>query len=136
MTRISVGCVLTLICASLLSGAPQFVIAGRVTDSEGAAIAKARVLVHWDPSGSKVGLTGNVGTAQDADVLTDSNGDYSANVPPGFYDVFISAPMFTPTAAKVIVKQGQSAILSMKLRLDPLVSKEIGGMEVYSSPNK
>lgn len=134
MTRTSIGCALILICASLLSAGPQFLIAGRVTDSEGAAIAKARVLIHWDPSGSKVGQNGNVGISQDVSVLTNADGDYSAKVPPGFYDVFISAPMFTPTAIKVMVKQGQPTIASMKLTLDPLVSKQIGGVEVYAAP--
>jgi hypothetical protein len=96
MTRISIACIITVVCASSLSADPQFVIAGRVTDSEGAVIAKARVFVHWDPSGSKVGPIGNVGTTQDVSVLTNAEGDYLAKVPPGFYDVFISAPMFTP----------------------------------------
>jgi len=44
--------------------------------------------------------------------------------------VFVSAPAFTPIAAKVIVKQGQKAMLNAKLPVDPLVSKEIGGVRV------
>ena len=31
---------------------------------------------------------------------------------PGFYDVFVSAMVFTPTAAKVRVKEGQATTLS------------------------
>jgi hypothetical protein len=41
---------------------------GQVTDSEGAVIANARVLVHWDPSGSTVGLSDNIGIKQDVTV--------------------------------------------------------------------
>lgn len=70
------------------------------------------------------------GPTQDLNVLTDDSGVYSASVPLGFYDVFVSAPAFTPVAAKVIVKEGQRAVFNAKLYLDPLVSKEIGGMEV------
>jgi hypothetical protein len=36
----------------------------------------------------------------------------------------------------VIVKEGQKATLDAKLYLDPLVSKEIGGMEVEGVPPK
>jgi hypothetical protein len=106
----------------------QPTITGKVTDSEGAVIAKARVLIHWDPSGGRPGVT-KVPT-QDVSVLTDDSGFYSASVPVGFYDVFVSAPAFTPIAAKVIVKEGQRAVLNAKLDVDPLVSKEIGGMKV------
>ncbi len=136
MNRVITTCILILVCTPSLSAKTRSVIAGRVTDSAGAAIAKARVLIHWDSSGSRVGVTDNLGTKQDVIVLSDANGAYSMNVPEGFYDVFVSAPMFTPAAAKVIAKQGQRATLNVKLRVDPLVSKEIGGMEVYAAPKK
>jgi hypothetical protein len=124
---------LILLCISQISAGPQSVITGRVTDSLGAAIAKARVLVHWDSSGSKVGLTDNIGTTEDLSVVTDANGNYSVTVPAGFYDVFVSAMAFTPSAAKVRVKQGQSTPFSTKLRADPLVTKELGH-EIYGVP--
>jgi len=116
---------LAFICFSLLTAAQQSEISGQITDSEGAALANARVLVHWDSSGSTVGLRDNIGIKQDLAVLTDSNGHYSAVVPPGFYDVFVSAMAFTPTAAKVRVKEGHATTLSRKLKVEPLVSKEL-----------
>jgi Carboxypeptidase regulatory-like domain len=125
MSRVIIGCVLSFICISSLSAEPGFVIAGRVTDSEGAAIPNARVLIHWDSSGSKVGLTDNIGITEDVRVLTNGNGEYSADVPVGFYDVFISAEAFTPIAAKVRVKQGHQTSFSVKLKVDPLVAKEL-----------
>src|SRR5712692_4702706 len=124
MNRLSIAGVLVLLCVHAISTNTQSAISGKVVDSEGAAIANARILVHWDPSGSTVGLTDNIGIPRDFTAVTDSNGDYSANVPPGFYDVFVSAMAFTPTAAKVRVKQGQLATLSPRLRADPLVAKE------------
>jgi hypothetical protein len=107
------------------SAAPQSSIGGEVLDSEGAAIANARVLVHWDPSGSKVGLSDNVGMMQDAIVTTDAKGKYLVRVSPGFYDVFVSAMAFTPAAAKVRVKQAELATHNVSLRLDRLVAKEL-----------
>ncbi|HXM23977.1 MAG TPA: carboxypeptidase-like regulatory domain-containing protein [Terriglobales bacterium] len=130
MSRSIGALLLVFFCLERLSADPQFAIIGQITDSEGAAIASARVLVHWDASGSAVGHTDNIGVKQDLIVVTDAGGRYSANVPAGFYDVFVSAPAFTPIAAKVIVKQGQKTMLNAKLYLDPLVSKEIGGMQV------
>jgi len=82
------------------------------------------VLIHWHPSRGKSGVT------QDVSVLSDDSGAYLAQVPVGFYDVFVSAPAFTPIAAKVIVQEGQKAVLNAKLDVHPLVSKAIGGMEV------
>src|SRR5580658_6664487 len=126
MNRAIVVGILILLSIPLLSAEPQFVITGQVTDSEGAAIANARVLVHWDSSGRTVGLTNNIGITQDVSVMTDASGNYSASVPAGFYDVFVSAMAFTPTAAKVRVKEGQHATFSTRLRADPLVTKELG----------
>lgn len=126
MTRSVGALVIVLACLSWLSGNPKSTIRGQIADSEGAAIANARVLIHWDSSGSTVGLSDNIGIKQDVIVATDTSGQYSANVPPGFYDVFVSAGAFTPTAAKVRVKEGEATIFSTKLKADPLVSKEIG----------
>ena len=89
-------------------------------------IAKARVLVHWDSSGSTVGLRDNIGIKQDVIVLTDPGGQFSASVPAGFYDVFVSAMAFTPAATKVRVKEGRLTTFNTKLKADPLVSKELG----------
>jgi hypothetical protein len=124
MSRSIGAVVLIFLCLSWLSATPQSTITGTVTDSEGAVIAKARVLIHWDPS------DGRSRSTQDVSVLTDDSGIYSAPVPMGFYDVFISAPAFTPVAAKVIVKEGQRVAFNVKLYVDPLVSKQIGGMSV------
>ena len=126
MSRLIGAFVLAFLCLARLSAVPQSAITGQITDSEGAVIANAWVLVHWDSSSS----ADNVGIKQDVIVATDASGHYLANVPAGFYDVFISAPAFTPIAAKVIVKEGQKAVVNAKLHVDPLVSKEIGGMEV------
>jgi carboxypeptidase family protein len=119
MSRTILSCVLILVCFLSLSADPQTAIAGQIADSEGAAIAGARVLIHWDSSGSTVGLTDNIGTKQDMIVVTDPSGNYSVGVPAGFYDVFVSAMVFTPTATKVRVKQSQRTTFNAKLQADP-----------------
>jgi hypothetical protein len=104
--RAFIAFVVGILCMSTVSAESHLTITGKVTDSKGAAIAKARVLIHWDPSSGKSGVT------QDVSVLSDDSGTYLAEVPVGFYDVFVSALAFTPTAAKVIVKEGQKAVLN------------------------
>ncbi len=116
---------IVLVCAAFAASQSQPSVAGQVTDSEGAAIARARVLFHWDPSGSKVGLSDNIGIQQDVTVTTDADGKYSLDIPSGFYDVYVSAMAFTPTAAKLRVKQGRRSTYNVSLRVDPLVSKEL-----------
>jgi hypothetical protein len=117
------------------SSEPQTAITVRVTDSEGAVIARARVYIHWDSSSRELGVVGD-GSTNDVSALSDNTGMYSAKIPVGFYDVFVSAPGFTPIAAKVFVKEDEKATLNAKLYVDPLISKEIGGMEVEGVPPK
>jgi hypothetical protein len=133
MSRSIGALLLVFLCFSWLSAGPESAINGQITDSEGAVIANARVLVHWDSSGSTVGLRDNIGISHDVTVVTDNSGRYSANVPAGFYDVFISAMAFTPAATKVRVKEEQPATFSTQLKVDPLVSKELAH-EIYPAP--
>ena len=120
--------VLLTVLGSLLATcavAQKSAITGQVQDSEGAAIAKARILVHWDSSGSAVGLTDNIGLAQDVTTLSDANGHFSVAVPPGFYDLFVTAQAFTPAAVKVRVKSNASAEFDVRLHADPKITKEL-----------
>ena|ERR1022692_3899503 len=123
-----------LLCISQLSAEPQSAITGQVTDSQGAVIAKARVLVHWDPSGSTAGLTDNVGAAQDISVVTDDSGKYSAVVPSGFYDVFVTATGFTPTAVIGTARAGESGATD-PARVDHLSRRWIRGKVIARSEN-
>src|SRR5690242_15739599 len=103
--------ILVFLCLSCSFATPQSAINGQITDTEGAVISNARVLVHWDASSSGLGLTG---IKQDVAVIADVTGHYFADVPPGFYDVFVSASAFTPVASKVRVKEGQTETFSAK----------------------
>lgn len=96
-----------------------------VLDQPGAVISNAQVRVHWDPSGSNIGLKDNIGVPQDIVLQTDKTGHAKIELPPGFYDVFVAAPAFTPQAFKVRVKSERQGVL-FKLKADPLVTAELG----------
>jgi carboxypeptidase family protein len=95
---------------------------GTVRNSEGAVISNAHVVIHWDPSGSNY-LKDNLGIKQDVEATTDSSGHFSLELPPGFYDVFVTAMAFTPHCDKVCLKEKET--YDVKLKVSPVTSKEL-----------
>jgi carboxypeptidase family protein len=96
---------------------------GTVVDSEGATIASAYVLVHHDVSGST-----NRESRQDITRTTDTRGRFRVELQPGFYDACFMATGFTPQCQKVFVKGakgGEMVVRNIRLRIDPLVVKEL-----------
>jgi hypothetical protein len=84
-------------------------IKGAVKDELGAAIEKATVLVSTTPILlSRTNKTGGFTLVITAD---------------GLYDVFVSAPGFAPTCAKLQVKEHHWSIFSPTLKVDPLTVK-------------
>jgi hypothetical protein len=118
--------VLLLVGICPLTHAQQANLVGSVTDAEGAAVSRARVYIHWDSSGSDTGLVTNVGVKQDVTTLTDREGRFSVTLPPGFYDLFVSAAAFSPDCRKIRIQPGRPASFATKLKADPIVTKEIG----------
>jgi uncharacterized membrane protein len=106
-----------------------------VTDSSGAAIASAIVLIHWDPAGSTVGLASNVGIKEDRVVRTKEDGTFELDLPPGFYDIFATATAFSPTCRKVRMKGSETQEIKLRLNLDPLYTAEMGN-RVETTPPK
>jgi carboxypeptidase family protein len=104
----------------------KVLLQGVVIDSAGNLLTGAQLVVHWDPSGSKSGLTTNVGIPEDRFLKTDTHGAFYAEIPPGFYDILVTAPGFSPDCRKIRIKPDQNATLNSKLEADPLVSKELG----------
>jgi hypothetical protein len=87
-------------------------IKGALKDELGAVIEKATVFISTTPVLS---------------TRTDRNGDYSLTLTAdGLYDVFVSAPGFAPTCAKVLVKKHHWTIFSRVLRVDTLTAKMNG----------
>jgi len=120
------GFLIFLMCLSASAQTQASNIEGAVTDTAGAAIAGARILVHWDPSGSAVGLRTNVGIKHDVQIEADKYGKFAVRVPAGFYDIFVSAEAFSPHAEKVRVNPTSKVTIYPKLPPDPLVTKELG----------
>jgi hypothetical protein len=124
--KIAGGVLALFFLFSHLTDAPKSHLKGKVTDSQGAVIASARVLVHWDPSGSQVGLNSNVGIKEDMRLTTSPMGEFETDLPPGFYDLFVSATAFSPGCEKVRLTESMHPSVDFKLKVDPLVSKELG----------
>ena len=97
---------LTILVFVLLASLPAraTTLSGTVTDHYGAAIPNAFVVIHWD----RVGLTGvkkNVGTKADKSITTNETGHFSLDLPPGVYDVFVSAAGFSPHCDKIVIRE-------------------------------
>lgn len=122
--RIAACMVLALAPATIAFGDTQ--LRGTVTDVNGGAISGAMVLLHWDPAGSTVGFHSNVGIKKDLVLETDNNGSFAAELPPGFYDLFVSAAAFTPACRKIRMSGTARPDVTVRLEVDPLVSKELG----------
>ena len=122
MRAATLGFLLVLLTGMSASDTPRTVVRGNVRDPVGAAIGGAYVIVHLDRGDS------DQSTPPLADIVlhTDERGDFSANVPPAFYDIFVTGTAFSPACKKVRVKVGKPATATFSLSLDPLVSKETG----------
>lgn len=118
-------CFATVVLLASADTAGKGKLSGRVTDSHGVMISGASLIVHWDPSGSDHGLDSNVGLHEDLTVRVDKTGVYSVEVPPGFYDVFVSSPAWEPYCRKVRLRSGESQTLNPKMMVSLLVSKEL-----------
>lgn len=123
-----IGTVIFVLSFAFAVHAQEGMIKGMITDSEGAAIGKARVLLHWDSVGSQGDLKTNIGIREDRVAITDKDGHFEIRLPWGFYDVLVSASVFSPRCRKIRVKGDVD--LQMKLDVDPLVTEELGGMLV------
>jgi hypothetical protein len=124
-----------IVCLSLPPIAfSQNRLKGVVTDSEGAVISGAHILIHWDSSGSTVGLTSNIGIREDRVLISDARGIFSTELPPGFYDVFVSAMAFSPDCRKIRINKGMAADYNPRLKVSTLITKELG--DSFSSTTK
>ena len=101
-----------------------------VSDELGAAIPRAKLLVRWDPSSR--GVEALKEEIADATSLADERGNITMELMPGFYDVMVTSPAFTPSCQKVRIKTGVPFSIAFKLKADPLVTAEIGH-KIYSN---
>ena len=123
--KISICGLFLLAMASPVQLTAETLLRGTVRGSEGGAVAEAVVFIHWDPSGSEVGLDINIGIKEDLVVRTDRRGDFAVKLPPGFYDVLITGMALTPVCRKIRIREGHATTFSPRLAADPQVSKEL-----------
>jgi hypothetical protein len=131
--------IITVVVALLVISGVSFadaLVKGEVTDSSGSAIGGAMLMIHWDSAGSTVGLTTNVGIKNDLVTKTDNNGKFAVELPPGFYDVFVSAMAFTPACQKLRVRAVPTNAATFRLSVDPLVGRELGTEVLPSLPKR
>jgi hypothetical protein len=117
------------VCISLLvllamTSAKAATLSGTIRDSGGAVISNAHIIVHWDPSGSNY-LKDNFGSKQDITAVSDSKGQWSLELAPGFYDVFVMATAFSPQCEKVRLKGKEVKTYDVKLKVSLVTSKEL-----------
>jgi len=113
---------LILISSVVLLADPA--LRGTVTDGEGASISGAVIRIHWDSA--SVRLDSNIGTKEDVVVTSGKDGGFSVDLPPGFYDVFVSSPAFTPVCHKIRIRFPNTVTFNPRLPVDALVISELG----------
>lgn len=117
--------VLLLCCfAYCCAGDSPSTLSITVTDEMGAVIANAKTLILWDPASSRT--EENTNDSGEVRLKTDARGLSNARLNPGFNDLFVSSPAFTPECQKVRIKLGPPVKIVIQLKVDPLVSAEIG----------
>ena len=121
-----------LLAAYSVAAFSQHPLRGTVTDAPGAAIPSALVLIHWDSVHADTGLSSNVGIKTDLALHTDEHGRFEAALPPGFYDVFVSAKAFTPFCRKIRIVTAPPKEMKIRMEVDALVIKEIA--DYFESP--
>ena len=92
----------------------------RVTDQLGAVVGKAFVLLHADA------LERENPKPFSMEVRTTSEGEAKAELPSGFYDLFIASTGFAPHCEKLRVRDGKPITVKVVLKVDELMSNEYG----------
>ena len=115
LSRIILGISLTVTPVTAQSASN---LEGKVTDTVGATIPGAFVVVHPDTAGLSSSDKRETKT-----LLTDANGTFGLIVRPGFYDVCVMASAFMPECRKINVKVSQLASPRFRLRVSPEVER-------------
>jgi hypothetical protein len=116
---------LVILLAPTIPAFSTTLLTGVVTDSDGAVIPNAYIIVHWDSSGSYDRRIENIGVKDDRVLHADQTGAFALELPPGFYDVFVGSEGFTPTCCKIRLKHETKVTYSPKLKVDRTICREI-----------
>ena len=85
---------------------------GTVVDPTGMAIPNALVILYWNNAGDKMSWNGVPKLANPGKkgltVITDSRGQFSVKVTPGWWDVFVHEDGFLPICRNIGVEDGKT----------------------------
>jgi hypothetical protein len=96
-------------------------LTGVVTDSEGAVIEGTLVrILHWGQDDKPRAVESGMA------LHTDASGQFKVELAPGIYDLFLSAPGFSPAAKQVKIDARKKTVVNSKLN----VSRFLEGMRV------
>jgi hypothetical protein len=96
----------------------------RVTDASGEYIPQAFVTIHWEQM--VVGSTPNPGIKTDITGRTGATGEFAAQLPEGFYDIFVASQGRIPFCRKVRARPGERTEVSVALVPDPQITFLLG----------
>jgi hypothetical protein len=99
-------------------------LTGTILDDMGAVIPDARVIIHWDAVGLD-SVKENVGTKDDKIAITNQSGQFSVELPPGVYDVFVEAAGFSPHCEKVPLKGKQFRPYKAQLKVSRMLKTQL-----------
>lgn len=105
--------VFLLLLISTVFAQPSAKIKGSVVDKKGNPVKSAVVIAH-DTSENDAMSYSHIWQ-----MATGVNGNFEFNVSLGCYDVFVSATLFIPSAARVCPEPGADAVFTIKLKKDP-----------------
>jgi hypothetical protein len=107
--------------SAVLFAADTGTLAIQVVDSEGAVMGRAHISIRPDASGRQ---QPNLATASATDA--DERGRLTSEVEAGFFDICVMADAFMPSCQKVRVVAGGTKSVTVRMRVDPDVIREIG----------
>ncbi|MGC1416214.1 MAG: carboxypeptidase-like regulatory domain-containing protein [Candidatus Acidiferrum sp.] len=99
-------------------------LSGTVVDSQGAAIPKAHLVVHWDSVGLD-GVKDNLGTTDNKTATTDATGHFSLELPAGVYDIFVSAAGYAPHCEKITLTTKGNLRYEVRLSVTRMLKIEV-----------
>jgi Carboxypeptidase regulatory-like domain len=115
---------LLLLLALVPLSARAATLSGTVVDSQGAAIPKAHLAIHWDSVGLD-GVKDNLGTPDNKTATTDATGHFSLELPAGVYDIFVSAAGFAPHCEKITLTAKRNLRYEVRLSVTRMLKIKV-----------
>lgn len=104
---------------------PFITAKGRVLDANGAVIKEAEIIYRRDLSGAEWAMSMEDRGQSNGDIHSGPDGQYTAEVHPGLYDVCVMASFLTPECRKVDVTVENPIFPVFRLKVDPEAIKKV-----------